>query len=87
MAVGDPVWIQNPKTKRWDTAGVINKANPHHIYVVSKDRGRDTVERARVHLRPRRATEEEGVREEVKEEQSGPRRSEQDRKPTKRMDL
>jgi hypothetical protein len=66
---------------------MVREAKPHHMYVVSKDRGRETVERARVQLRPRLEAREEERKEDVSKTQPGPRRSERDRKPPIRMDL
>jgi hypothetical protein len=92
LRVGQAVWIQNPKVNgdpkslRWTTEGVIVATRPHHEYVVQKDQGRETVTRARVHLKERRL-DQDPLEQEQPAETEGPRRSTRDRRPRVQMDL
>ena len=56
LHVGDPVLLQNPLTKRWDTSGVVEAINPSTLsYVVRRGDG-SIASRGRRLLRPDKVT-------------------------------
>jgi transposase InsO family protein len=88
LTVGQPVWVQDPETGFWDIEGVVQEARPHHEYLVGKGRGRDTVVRARVHLRerlPDPVETKEGPKEMIPT--AKPRRSGRAPKPKRPFDM
>ena len=56
LHVGDPVFLQNPISKRWDTSGIVEAINPSTLsYVVRRGDG-SIASRGRCLLRPNKAT-------------------------------
>ena len=54
LPIGSPVWIQNPESRRWDSAGVVTERQDRN-YLIELENGR-TALRNRRHVRERRTS-------------------------------